>query len=76
METAKIFENGRSQAVRLPKKFRFSVDEVVVQQLGEAVILVPKEALWQTFMEGLDSFTDDIFADGREQGSQGAREAL
>ena len=76
METAKIFENGRSQAVRLPKKFRFSVDEVVVQQLGEAVILVPKEALWQTFMEGLDSFTDDIFADGREQGSQGEREAL
>ena len=76
METAKIFENGRSQAVRLPKKFRFSVDEVVVQQLGEAVILVPKEALWQTFMEGLDSFTDDIFADGREQGGQGEREAL
>ena len=76
IETAKIFENGRSQAVRLPKKFRFSVDEVVVQQLGEAVILVPKEALWQTFMEGLDSFTDDIFADGREQGSQGEREAL
>ena len=76
METAKIFENGRSQAVRLPKKFRFTVDEVVVQQLGEAVILVPKEALWQTFMEGLDSFTDDIFADGREQGSQGEREAL
>ena len=76
METAKIFENGRSQAVRLPKKFRFNVDEVVVQQLGEAVILVPKEALWQTFMDGLGGFTDDIFADGREQGSQGEREAL
>ena len=76
METAKIFENGRSQAVRLPKKFRFNVDEVVVQQLGEAVILVPKEALWQTFMDGLDGFTDDIFAEGREQGTQGEREAL
>ena len=34
METAKIFENGRSQAVRLPKKFRFNTDEVIVQQLG------------------------------------------
>ena len=53
METAKIFENGRSQAVRLPKKFRFNVEEVVVQQLGDAVILVPKEALWKTFVEGL-----------------------
>ena len=50
METAKIFENGRSQAVRLPKKFRFNTDEVIVQQLGDAVILVPKESMWQTFM--------------------------
>lgn len=76
METAKIFENGRSQAVRLPKKFRFNTDEVVVQQLGDAVILVPKEALWQTFMDGLDGFTDDIFEDGRDQGVQMDREAL
>ncbi len=76
METAKIFENGRSQAVRLPKKFRFNTDEVVVQQLGEAVILVPRESLWQTFLEGLDSFTDDIFQDGRDQGVQEEREPL
>lgn len=60
METAKIFENGRSQAVRLPKKFRFNTDEVIVQQLGDAVILVPMESMWQTFMDGLNSFTDDI----------------
>lgn len=76
METARIFENGRSQAVRLPKKFRFNVDEVVVQQLGDAVILVPKESLWKVFMEGLDGFTDDIFADGRDQGFQEERENL
>ena len=76
MEMAKIFENGRSQAVRLPKKYRFNVDEVVVQQVGEAVILVPKEALWQTFMDGLDGFTDDIFEDGRGQDLQQERESL
>lgn len=76
METAKIFENGRSQAVRLPKKFRFDVDEVVVQQLGDAVLLVPKESLWQTFMDGLNSFTGDIFEDGRDQGAQEARDDL
>lgn len=76
METAKIFENGRSQAVRLPKKFRFKTDEVVVQQLGEAVLLVPKEALWKTFLEGLDGFTGDIFAEGRQQGTQDERDAL
>ena len=76
METAKIFENGRSQAVRLPKKFRFNTDEVIVQQLGDAVILVPKESMWQTFMDGLNGFTDDIFADGRNQGFQEERESL
>ena len=77
METAKIFENGRSQAVRLPKKFRFNnVDEVVVQKLGAAVLLVPKDSLWQTFMDGLNGFTDDIFEDGRNQGVQEERESL
>ena len=76
METAKIFETGRSQAVRLPKKFRFNADEVVIQQLGDAVLLVPKESLWQTFLDGLDGFTDEIFENGREQGAQEERESL
>lgn len=76
METAKIFENGRSQAVRLPKKFRFNVEEVIVQQLGDAILLVPRESLWQTFMDGLNSFTDDVFEDGRDQGVQKERENL
>ena len=76
METAKIFENGRSQAVRLPKKFRFNTVEVIVQQLGDAVILVPKESLWQTFTAGFDGFTSDVFADGRDQGVQKERENL
>lgn len=39
MTKAKIFENGGSQAVRLPKKFQFKSDEVVVQKLGDALIL-------------------------------------
>lgn len=76
METAKVFENGRSQAVRLPKRFRFDVDEVVVQQLGDAVLLVPKKALLDTFMDGVNSFTDDIFADGRQQEAQEERDTL
>lgn len=76
METAKVFENGGSQAIRLPRKFRFNVGEVVVQQLGEAVILAPKESLWQTFMEGLNGFTNDIFDGGRNQGVQEERPAL
>lgn len=76
METAKIFENGRSQAVRLPKKFRFDTDEVIVQQLGDAVILVPEKSMWKTFLSGLNEFTSDIFEDGRDQGVQKERESL
>lgn len=76
MEVAKVFETGRSQAVRLPKKFRFSESEVLVQRLGDIVMLAPKDSPWQVFLEGLDSFTGDFFADGREQGPQPERETL
>ncbi len=76
MDTAKIFENGRSQAVRLPQKYRFNADEVVIQRLGDAVLLVPKESLWNTFMDGVNSFTEDIFENGRDQGVQEERDSL
>lgn len=65
MEIARVFENGRSQAIRLPKKFRFDVDEVIVQRLGKAVVLVPQNTVWDTFMNGINDFTDDCFADER-----------
>ena len=76
METAKIFENGRSQAVRLPKKFRFSGEEVLVQRLGQAVMLVPKEECWQTFLNGINSFSDDFLEDGRISEDQAERDVL
>ena len=76
MDTAKIFENGRSQAVRLPQKYRFNADEVVIQRLGDAVLLVPKESLWNTFMDGVNSFTEDIFENGRDLGGQEERDSL
>lgn len=76
MEIARVFENGRSQAVRLPKKFRFADDEVIVQRLGHAVILVPKEEAWQTFLDGVNTFTDDFFTDGRRSEQLTVRENL
>ena len=76
MEVAKVFESGHSQAVRLPKKFRFEEDEVFVQRIGDAVLLTPKDAAWKTFMDGVNSFTDDFLADGRMQDIQQKREAL
>jgi antitoxin VapB len=70
MRTAKLFKNGRSQAVRLPKEFRFEGDEVYVRRHGPSVILTPKgisrEEQWRDFFEALDSF-DSRFPLVRDQ---------
>lgn len=76
METAKLFVNGQSQAVRLPKEYRFSGNEVYIQKIGNTVMLFLKERAWETFLQGLNSFTDDFFADGRSQDIQAPREIL
>lgn len=68
MEIAKLIELDGEQVVLLPKKFQLKdMDEVVVQKLGNAILLVPKSSLAETFTEGLNGFTSDIFEDGRNQ---------
>lgn len=76
MMTAKLFENGRSQAVRLPKECRFSGSEVAVNRIGDIVLLMPKESRWQSFELALDMFSADFMAEGREEGMQEEREEL
>ncbi len=70
MMTAKVFENGRSQAVRLPKECRFDSDEVIVNKIGDILLLVPPGNKWVGFMESLELFTDDYMEGGREQAVQ------
>ena len=43
LSTAKVFTTGRSQAVRLPKAFRFDTDEVTIEKVGNAIVLRPKQ---------------------------------
>ena len=76
MMTAKLFENGRSQAVRLPKECRFSGDEVAINKVGDIVILMPTENPWTGFLNSLALFSDDFMGDGREQPGEQEREAL
>lgn len=76
MMTAKVFENGRSQAIRLPKECRFSSDEVMVNKIGDIVILLPKHDKWDSFMRAIDMFSDDFMADGRVIDVSQGREAL
>lgn len=60
MKKAKLFRNGQSQAVRLPKEFRFEGHEVYIQRTGNAVVLLPIDAPWQTLFDSLVYFTDDF----------------
>jgi len=77
MDTAKIFANGQSQAIRLPKEYRFSGDEVYIKKIGATVMLFPKDRLWETHLEGLHGFSDDFMANGRPpQGEHQEREPI
>ncbi|WP_299364871.1 antitoxin [uncultured Paracoccus sp.] len=68
---AKVFQSGNSQAVRLPKDFRFEVSEVEVSREGDALILRPKPAAgqrWASLRAAVErGFSEDFLRDGREQ---------
>ena len=75
MMTAKVFENGRSQAVRLPKECRFNTDEVMVNRIGDVVMLMPKTNKWSSFMQAIDMFSED-YMEERSTELQQRREEL
>jgi antitoxin VapB len=56
MDTARLFQSGRSQAVRLPEELRFAGTEVAVQRFGNGVLLLPVDDPWQTLASGLAAF--------------------
>ncbi|MEW5692489.1 MAG: type II toxin-antitoxin system VapB family antitoxin [Candidatus Hydrogenedentota bacterium] len=60
MQTAKIFRNGRSQAIRLPKEFRFEGSDVYIKKFEDIVILIPKNNPWKSLINSLNKFTDDF----------------
>ncbi|MDI3257066.1 MAG: type II toxin-antitoxin system VapB family antitoxin [Kyrpidia sp.] len=73
MDRAKLFQSGRSQAVRLPKKYRFSGSEVFIKKVGNAVVLLPEDGAWDVLAQSLISFSED-FMETRNQGEDQARE--
>ena len=75
MQTAKLFNNGCSQAVRLPKEFRFSGDDVYIKKYQGIVMLLPKESPWTSLVDGLDRFSSD-FMNERNQPNQQERASL
>ena len=75
MKTAKLFRNGQSQAVRLPKEFRFRGSQVFVKKTGNTVLLIPGQDSWQTLSDSLSQFSEDFMA-SRDQPEGQLREGL
>ena len=76
MNTAKVFKSGNSQAVRLPKEFQFSGNEVYIKKVGRTIILIPKDDPWALFRESLNEFPEDFFEGKREQPALEDREGF
>jgi antitoxin VapB len=75
MKTARLFRNGQSQAVRLPKEYRFAGDRVLIKKVGNAVVLLPEKGSWAPLFQSLSRFSKD-FMETRQQLGQQSREGL
>ncbi len=75
MKKAKIFKNGQSQAIRLPKEFQFKGKEVLAKKMGDGVLLLPVDSPWELFRQSLNNFSED-FMDDRSQPKPDERESF
>jgi len=66
MKTAKIFQNGQSQAVRLPKEFRFEDSEVFIKKSGNVVQLIPRSDSWNSLFDSLKKFSGDFMSERKQ----------
>ena len=73
MHTTRPFMSGRSQAIRIPKEYRIEDEEVVINRVGDSLIITPVNALQRVFFTGLSMFTDDFLAEGRPEEVQNER---
>ncbi len=76
MEKAKLFRNGNSQAVRLPKEFRIPGNEVRIYKKGKQIIIEPLEMTWDVLFESLSDFPEDFLQEGRNQPAAQKREGF
>jgi len=70
MDTAKLFQTGRSQAVRLPKAYRFDGRQVFVKRVGQTVVLMPEVNSWDIMFEACDEFSDGFMMERHQPEAQ------
>jgi antitoxin VapB len=66
MTVAKVFRNGRSQAIRLPREFRVDTDEVYLKRTPNGFLVIPRDP-WEVFFEGVSELSDDFLRGERRQ---------
>lgn len=76
MKTAKLFQNGGSQAVRLPKEFQFEGERVLIKKVGRSIVLFPLDEGWQSLISSLDMFSQDFLTERPPQGAQMREDAF
>jgi antitoxin VapB len=77
MKTAKLFVNGRSQAVRLPKAYRFEGDEVYIKKTVEGVLLIPKNrSVWDIWEQNIMKYSEPFMTERNQPEAQQVREEL
>jgi antitoxin VapB len=76
LATAKVFKNGASQAVRLPKEFRFDADEVCIKRIGSALLLFDKKAAWKLMGQAIGQVDEDFMVERNQPKQAEARKSL
>ena len=67
MKTVKVFKSGNSHAIRIPKEYQVDGKELIINKIGNTIILFPPDDPWELFRNSLNEFSDDFFAEGRKQ---------
>jgi len=76
MKIVKVFKSGNSYAVRIPKEYQVNGKELIINKIGNTIILFPPDDPWKLFRNSLDEFSDDFFADGRKQPTMQKRKSF
>ena len=74
--TTKPFMSGRSQAIRIPKGYRLEETELIINQIGDSLVITPKHSLQKAFFSGIAMLPDDFLAEGRPEEAPNERISL
>jgi len=76
MSMARTYTTGRSQAIRIPKEYRLPDEDIFINRVGNTITLTPVSKLRESFVQGLQMFTDDFMEDGRPPQIESKRDTL